>query len=310
MSVSLSLSGTTKLPTRRRRRVDLLPYLLALPLALYLGAVLLFPIARGVLNSFLGIDFLAPEQGKFVGLRNYDRMVHDPAFWHAIAITLVYTVLVVCSVLIIATGMALLVNRPFKGRLLARGLITLPWAFPEVAAVLLWLWMFNQQYGILGLVARTLHLTSGNTPWLIDPNWAMLSLIMMTVWKIFPFYTLIILTALQTVQQELYEAAKIDGANPVQSFFAITLPGIMPVFGILTLLVTIWSLQRFTSIWLLTGGGPANATETIAINVYNQAFRFHDLGYGSTLGVVGLLLSLSVAALYFVSERRFGTGEV
>ncbi len=292
---------------RSRRRIDWLPYLLVLPLAIYLGAILLFPIGRGIFSSFFSIDFLAPEEGKFVGLANYLRMVQDPGFWHSVATTILYTFLVVFFVLLTALGMALLVNRPFKGRAIARGLITLPWAFPEVAAVLLWLWMFNQQYGILGLVVHTLHITDGTTPWLTNPNWAMLSLILMTVWKIFPFYTLVILTALQTIQQELYEAARIDGANPIQSFFHVTLPGIMPVFSILTLLVTIWSLQRFTSIWLLTSGGPANATETIVINVYNAAFRFHDLGYGSALGTAGLVLSMAVASLYFMAERRSAT---
>lgn len=305
MSISTSLKSPA-LGLKRRRRIDLLPYLLVLPLAVFLGAILLFPIGRGIFNSFFSIDFLAPEQGKFVAFANYERMVEDPGFWHAVATTLIYTVLVVMLILLIATGVALLVNRPFKGRTLARGLITLPWAFPEVAAVLLWLWMFNQQYGILGQLAGALHLTNGAAPWLTDPNWAMFSLILMTVWKIFPFYMLVILTALQTIQQELYEAARIDGANPIQSFFHITLPGIMPVFSILTLLVTIFSLQRFTSIWLLTGGGPANATETLSIKVYNAAFRFHDLGYGSTIGVVGLVLSLSVAVLYFTAERRLG----
>ena len=308
MSVSISL--TKHAPGKSRKRIDFLPYLLALPLVVYLGAILVVPIGRGILSSFYSIDFLAPEQGKFVGLSNYQRMVQDSGFWHSVVTTVIYTALVVFFVLVIATGMALLVNRPFKGRALARGLITLPWAFPEVAAVLLWLWMFNEQYGIMGLVARTLHLAGDSTPWLTNPNWAMLSLILMTVWKIFPFYTLVILTALQTIQQELYEAAKIDGANPVQSFFHVTLPGIMPVFSILTLLVTIWSLQRFTTIWLLTSGGPANATETLVIKVYNTAFRFHDLGYGSTLGVAGLLLSLAVATLYFIAERRFGTDKV
>ncbi len=309
MSASVSLQKPS-VGLKRRRRVDLLPYLLALPLAIYLGAILLVPIGRGILSSFFSINFLAPEQGKFVGPANYERMVHDPGFWHSIVSTLIYTGLVVIFVLLTATSMALLVNRPFRGRTLARGLITLPWAFPEVAAVLLWLWMFNEQYGILGLFVRTLHITSGSAPWLTNPNWAMISLILMTVWKIFPFYTLVILTAMQTIQQELYEAAKIDGANPIQSFFHVTLPGIMPVFSILTLLVTIWSLQRFTTIWLLTSGGPANATETLVIEVYNTAFRFHDLGYGSTLGVAGLLLSLVVASLYFITERRFGTEKV
>ena len=309
MSVRISLREAALGP-RSRRRIDWLPYLLALPLAVFLGAVLLVPIGRGIVSSFFSIDFLAPEQGKFVGLANYQRMVQDPGFWHSAATTLLYTSLVVFFVLLTATSMALLVNRPFKGRVLARGLITLPWAFPEVAAVLLWLWMFNQQYGILGLVARTLHLAGDSTPWLTNPNWAMMSLILMTVWKIFPFYTLVILTALQTIQQELYEAAKIDGANPIQSFFHVTLPGIMPVFSILTLLVTIWSLQRFTTIWLLTGGGPANATETLVIKVYNAAFRFYDLGYGSALGAAGLLLSLAVASLYFMVERRSASEKV
>jgi multiple sugar transport system permease protein len=127
----------------------------------------------------------------------------------------------------------------------------------------------------------------------------------MTLWKIFPFYSLVLLTALQAVEPQLYEAAKIDGASAMQVLRHVTLPGVAPTLGIMTLLITIWSFRRFTSIFLLTGGGPASATETIVIRVYNTAFRFFDLSYGATLGVAGLALALLVTLLYYYVQRRW-----
>jgi multiple sugar transport system permease protein len=139
---------------------------------------------------------------------------------------------------------------------------------------------------------------------------AMLSVILLTLWKIFPFYSLVVLTAFQTLQAELYEAARIDGAGALGCFRHITLPGIAPTLGLMTLLATIFSFRRFTVIYLLTGGGPASATRTLVIAVYDHAFRFFELSYGSTVGVAGLVVTLAAAAGYFAAQRRLGYGGI
>jgi multiple sugar transport system permease protein len=290
---------------RRVRRPFLLPYLLMAPVALYIGLLLLYPIGQGIYTSFTHTELLSAAPPRFVGLANYQRMLGDAAFWRSILTTLWYTFLVVTTVMTTAFFTALLMNHKFLWRTLARGIITLPWAFPEVAAVLIWTWMYSQQFGVLNVFARWFLPLRENLPWLMHPDLAMGSLVLMTLWKIFPFYSLILLTALQAVEPHLYEAARIDGAGPVQVLRHVTLPGIAPTLGIMTLLITIWSFRRFTSIFLLTGGGPASATETIVIRVYNTAFRFFDLSYGATLGVAGLVLALLVTLLYNYVQRRF-----
>ena len=137
----------------------------------------------------------------------------------------------------------------------------------------------------------------------------MLSVLLLTLWKIFPFYSLVVLTAFQTLQAELYEAARIDGAGVLACFRHITIPGIAPMLGLLTLLATIFSFRRFTVIYLLTGGGPADSTKTLVVSVYEHAFRFFDLSYGSTVGVAGLGVTLVIAAAYFAAQRRLAPGE-
>jgi multiple sugar transport system permease protein len=291
---------------RASRRPDLFPYAMAAPAAIFIGLLLLYPIGQGIYTSFTFTELLSPLPPRWAGLANYQRMMADTSFWRAVFTTLWYTFLVVTTVMTTALLVALLMTNAFRGRWLARGIITLPWAFPEVAAVLIWTWMLSQQFGVFNVIARWLLPIPENLPWLTQPNLAMFSLILMTLWKIFPFYSLVLLTALQAVEQELYEAAKIDGAGAWQAFRHVTLPGIAPTLGIMTLLITIWSFRRFTSIYLLTGGGPASATETLVIRVYNTAFRFYELSYGATLGVAGLVLALLVTVLYYYGQRRWG----
>jgi len=293
-----------------RVRVAATPYLFALPVALYVGVLILYPIGQGIVTSFTRTELLSTVPPRWAGLANYRRLIADPAFWRALRITLLYTALVVSATVVISIATALLMNRQFRGRAVARVAITLPYAFPEVAAVLVWAWMLSQQFGVFNVFARTVLPVSENLPWLTDPRLAMLSVILVTLWKIFPFYSLVVLTAIQTLQAELYEAARIDGAGALACFRHITLPGIGPTLGLMTLLATIFSLRRFTIIYLLTGGGPADATKTLVIAVYDHAFRFFDLSYGSTVGVAGLLVTLGFAAAYFAIQRRLGSGGV
>jgi len=286
------------------------PYLLAFPVFLYIGVLILYPIGQGIYTSFTRTELLSPMPPVWVGLANYRRLGHDPAFWRALGVTLTYTFLVVTATLVTSVLTALLMNAQFHGRSFARAAITLPYAVPEVAAVLVWTWMLSQQFGVLNVFARRVLPVSDNLPWLTNPRMAMLSLLLLTLWKIFPFYSLVVLTAFQTLQAELYEAARIDGAGALACFRHITIPGIAPTLGLMTLLATIFSFRRFTVIYLLTGGGPADATKTLVVSVYEHAFRFFDLSYGSTVGVAGLGVTLAIAAAYFAAQRRLGYGEV
>jgi multiple sugar transport system permease protein len=302
--------GGTAAAGGARLRSAATPYLLALPVALYIGALILYPIAQGIATSFTRTELLSPTPPAWVGLANYRRLLHDPAFWHALGVTLLYTALVVAATVVTSVGTALLMNARFHGRAAARAAITLPYAFPEVAAVLVWTWMLSQQFGVFNRFARWVLPVHENLPWLTDPRMAMLSVILLSLWKIFPFYSLVVLTAFQTLQAELYEAARIDGAGALACFRHITLPGIAPTLGLMTLLATIFSFRRFTVIYLLTGGGPASATKTLVIGVYEHAFRFFDLSYGSTVGVAGLGVTLAIAAAYFAAQRRLGYGGI
>jgi multiple sugar transport system permease protein len=291
---------------RKRRRPLATPYLLGLPVILYIGIVILYPIGVNVYTSFTRQELLSNAPAVWVGLRNYARMLHDTAFWHALRTTFIYTFLVVVLTMVTALLVALLMNAKFVGRSVVRAAITLPYAVPEVAAVLVWSWMFSQQFGVLNRFVRAVLPVSENVHWLTEPRLAMFSILLVTLWKIFPFYSLVILTALQTVEQELYEAARIDGAGPFASFWNITLPGIAPTLSILTLLATIYSFRRFVTIYLLTGGGPGTSTQTLVVSVYETTFRSFNISYGATLGVVGFLVTVVIAGGYFALQRRLG----
>ena len=294
--------------TRKRRRRAATPYLLAGPVVLYLGVVLLYPIGQSIATSFTSTQLLSATTPTWVGLANYQRMFTDASFGSSVVTTFVYSILVVVTTLLTSVAVALLMNATFRGRSVARAAMTLPYAFPEVAAVLLFAWMLSQQFGVVNVFVRWLLPIPANLPWLTEPKLGMLSVLAVTVWKIFPFYSLVVLTALQTVERELYEAARMDGAGPIAAFWHVTLPSIAPTLGIMTVLVTIFSFRRFTLIYLLTGGGPADATKTLVIRVYDTAFRFFDLSYGATLGVAGLVLTALITTIYFVVQRRLGAG--
>jgi multiple sugar transport system permease protein len=287
----------------RRRRPSFLPYLLALPILVYEAVFILYPIYKGIESSFTKQVSIG-KPATWVGLANYRRLIHDDVFWSVLGNTLVYMVAVIVVAIGFGLGSALVLNRPFRGRIGARAVMTLPWAFPDVPTVLVFIWMLNPNFGVMNVFANWLPGIHENPKWLFDPNLAMAIVVLITAWKGFPFYSLVILAALQTVPHELTEAARVDGANKVQAFFAVTLPCIMPTLLLLTVLAAIFSFKQFTIIWLMTGGGPSGATETIVVRVYQTAFRFHNFPYASTLGVAGFLMALTVALFFLAIQRR------
>lgn len=292
------------LPRRRKRgRLNWLPYALALPILAYEAFFILYPIFNGMKLS-LYRQPRGSQSLKWVGLENYRRMWDSPAFWEMIRNTAVFTI----GVIVIAVGFglasALLLNRHFPGRTMARAVMTMPWAFPDVPAVLTFIWMLNPNFGVMNVFARWLPWVESNPTWLLDQQLAMVSVILMSAWKGFPFYSLVILAALQTVSQDLADAARVDGANKVQTFRAVTLPAITPTLLLLVILAVIFSFKQFTMIWLTTGGGPAGSTETIVIRVYNTAFRFYDFSYAAAIGVAGFVMVLVVSLVFLMLQRR------
>jgi multiple sugar transport system permease protein len=296
----LSTSEGTAAVSRRRR--NWLPYLLAVPILAYETIFILVPIAQGMASSFTRTDVGRPVI--FTGLANYQRMLTDPGFWVVVLHTCVYMLCVIGASIGAGLAAALLFNRTFIGRGFARGLLTLPWAFPDVPTVLVFVWILNPQFGVMNVFARLLPWIQQNQRWLLNADLAMLSIVLISAWKAFPFYSLVLLAALQSIPSERYEAARVDGANALQLFRHIIIPGIMPTLLLLVVLAAIFSFKQFSIIYLLTGGGPAGATETLVVRIYNTAFRFYDFSYSATLGVAGFVMAMSIVFVFMAVQKH------
>lgn len=286
------------------RRRNTLPYLLVFLIVGYLSVFILFPIAQQFLTSFsnnvVGVDAV-----RWVGLRNYERLIRDDGFWFAVRVTIIYMFFVVVGSVSLGLFSALLLNRAFRGRSAARSAIAIPWAFPEISAVLVFLWMCNPTFGVMNIFARLIPGIDQNLNWLSDPNLALPLVIVLSIWKAFPFTFLVILAALQAVPRDLYEAVEVDGASRLQAFRFITIPEIAPTLLLMAVLMSIFSFKQFTLIWLTTGGGPyGGITETLVLRIYQTAFRFFDLAYGATLGVAGFVIVLGLTLLFVYAQQR------
>jgi multiple sugar transport system permease protein len=280
------------------------PYFFIAPIALYLLLFQGYPLVQELMLSFTSTSLLSPQDNEFVGLRNYQDLVDASDFHNTILITIIYTI--ACVVLSIGLGLAaaLLLDRPFRGRGIARAAVTIPWAAPSVAVALIFTWMFNAQYGIFNHALRALGLGSANENWLDDPALALPAILLTTIWQIFPFASVVLLAALQGVSGELREAAVIDGADRLSVFKAVVWPTIQPSVALLALFITIWSLRRFDLIWLMTQGGPIGATNTLVIELYRQGFVYRELGLAAAVGMIGLTVALIITLVYFFVTAR------
>lgn len=278
------------------------PYAFILPPMIYLMVFMFWPLARQMYMSFTNTRIINPNRGRFIGLGNFERLFDDPAFYLSLKVTLLYTVLTVIIGVTLGLIAALAIDRPFKGRSVVRAILLFGWAVPGVAASLIWLWMFNERSGILNTIAEMIGL--GRFSWLTSTDYALGSVLAVTVWQVAPFVMLVVLAALQSVPEEVREAARIDGADGISTFRAVILPHIRPAVQLAALLVTVWSIRRFDVIYLLTGGGPLGSTSTLVVKLRQTAFEGHELGMASAYGAVGLVLALLVAAIHYVAEQR------
>jgi multiple sugar transport system permease protein len=228
----------------------------------------------------------------FCGLANYRAISEAPEFWQALFFNGLYTVGSVAGLYLVSLAVALLLNDEFRGRGLFRSMAIVPWAVPYVVAALTWIWILDIQFGVLNSILLRTGLVDRAIPWLLSPFWAKISVILATIWKQFPFAAIMLLAGLQGIPRELYEAADVDGAGPLGRFRYVTIPGLHNVSLLVILLSSIQIFKLFTVIYLLTGGGPGRATETLVVQTYLEAFSTFDMGRASAIGVVTLFLTL------------------
>jgi multiple sugar transport system permease protein len=212
-------------------------------------------------------------------------------------------VIVVFVCYLIGLWTAWLLNHTFRGRRLARLLITIPWAIPLVVATNIFWWMFDKTYGIVNYGLAWTGLVDKPIDWLLNPTAALFAVCLTTIWKGYPFFTIMLLAALQAIPADLYDAARVDGASTWDEFRTITLPAIRSVTAIVLLIQSLWVFREFTVIFILTGGGPAGATRTLAIWTYTEAFGNFNMGFAAAIGVLTLLVSV-IASVVFVRMSR------
>jgi multiple sugar transport system permease protein len=245
---------------------------------------------------------------KMVGWENYLDLWTDPVAWQALRTTLIFVGVTVPSELLLGLGMALVMNEAFRGRGVLRAIVLVPWAIPTVVSSQMWRFIFNDRYGLFNFV-----LFGGDTARyfapLADPRFAMLAIMAAEIWKTAPFAALIILAGLQTISDEVYEAASIDGATSWQKFRHVTLPLLWPALLLALLFRTIDALRVFDLVFVMTQGGPADATNVLQFYGYKKTFAEGMIGYGSTIAVTVFMISLILALAYLralKSERLQG----
>ncbi|MUO85312.1 carbohydrate ABC transporter permease [Agrobacterium vitis] len=282
----------------------LMPYALLAPAFLVTLFIVFFPMAQAVYTSFFDLILWKPNASRFVGFGNYIKLFNDPVFWTALGHTAVWIGLTVPLQMGLGLVTALLLNREFPWRGLARALIIIPWALPSVVIALMWRWIYDPNTGVLNDILLHLSIVQTAVPWLADPDLALYAIIATLTWQGFPFFAVMILAGLQGIPKSQYEAASIDGASAWRQFRHITLPGIAPVLGTAGLLRVIWVANSMDVIFVMTGGGPGYATHTLPLYAFVRARQNLDFGYGTAIAVTFTLLLGAVVAVYLMRTMR------
>jgi multiple sugar transport system permease protein len=279
-------------------------YVLVVPVVAAITLLVIAPIIWGIAISFTNTKVIGANTSYAFTLDAYVRALGDRNIWRLFKVTAIFTLGTVIGSLVLGLSAALILNMNVPGRAVARALIIVPWAVPHVAAALVWEWMLNPNYGLIGYATLGLGLSGGHVNWLSNTTTALPALIVVNVWKTYPFAMVVLLAALQGVRQELLEAAELDGANAFHRFRDVTMPAIAPTMLIAALLLTVWSLGNFVFIFLLTQGGPVHSTETIVMRIYLAAFRLFDASSAFALGSVLLLAAITITFIFgFISRN-------
>jgi multiple sugar transport system permease protein len=280
------------------------PWLYSAPVLILIITVMMVPLVLGLSYAFRDVQLLNPFSGGFIGLDHFRELSQDVAFYRALKNTLWWTGASVFLQFTFGLILALLLDKPFAGRGVVQALVFLPWAVPTFLAGLNWAWLFNPVIGPLPHWMTSLGLLSAPNNILADPHLAMWGPIIANVWWGIPFFAITLLAALQAIPRDLYEAASIDGATPLQRFTSITLPFLAPTIAITVLLRTVWIANFADLIIVMTNGGPADRTQIVASYIFTQAFKRLDFGYASAIALALLVLLLAYSMVIVIMRQR------
>ncbi len=283
-------------------RYGILGALLIAPTVLVFSAVIVYPLVSATYLSVFAI-YTPTMEGEWVGLDNYARLLGSGEFWRSLVNNIIWTAGTLTLQLLFGILVALMLHQNLVFRSLARSLILFPYFLSTVVAVLVWRWLFNDLYGVLNHLLMWARIIDMPVDWLGSMPNAMISLIFIGAWKYFPFVVIAVLARLQSIPDELYEAATIDGAGAFARFMDVTLPQLKEVLVVIVLLRTIWDFKEFDLIYLLTGGGPIIATQTLPLMVYKEAFALNRMGGASAVAVLMMLIMLVFMTLYLRKVR-------
>ncbi|MCS7241196.1 MAG: sugar ABC transporter permease [Candidatus Caldatribacterium sp.] len=288
-----------------QRRETLFALLLILPAFAFIGIIIFYPMVLSFRLSLFQVDLTRKGTGTpFVGLANYIDIFTSNYFWSSIGRTTYFTVVSIAIEMVLGLFVALLLNEKFWGRGILRSLLLLPWALPITVDAIMWKWIFNANYGAFNALLTQLGILARYQPWLTRPWSAMHCVIIADVWKVTPLVALLLLAGLQTIPRELYEAAYVDGAGWFRSFWKITIPLLKPTMTVVLVLRTLDAFRVFDIVYVMTQGGPANATKVISFLTYQEAFKFLHFSRGAALSYIITLIVALLAYLYTQTMKR------
>ena len=294
--MTIAESKLSKIPPGLSKKV--LPYALLSPAVLVTLTIVFFPMIQAVWMSLHDYVLFRPKDFTFVCFKNFITAFNDEVFWISFRHTIAWIGITVPAQLLLGLCTALLLNQKFFWRPVARALIIIPWALPSVVIALMWVWIYDSNYGILNDLLLRAHILKTAIPWLADPDTALYAIILTLTWQGFPFFAVMILAGLQSIPASYYEAASIDGASTFRQFWHITLPGISGVVMTAVLLRIIWVANSIDVIYVMTGGGPGYATYTLPLYAFIKARTGLDFGYGSAIAVLFTTMLLGVVVIY------------
>ena len=278
--------------------------MLLIPAMLPIVILSVVPLLRGIYLGFTDSHAGFNVATHFIGLKNFRTLLHDSLFVNSFKIGLIWAFSVTAIQFVLALGLALLLSQPLHGRWLARSLALVPWAMPSVIVAIMWKLFFQPQAGILNEMLYRAHMPGSTIDWLSDFKWALPAIICVGVWAGMPQTTIALLAGIQSVSEEMHEAAAVDGATAWQRFWTVTLPQLKPVIIAITTLDLIWNFNSFGLAFVLTDGGPGHSTELPALFAYNEAFKYGQFGYASALGDAMVVVISFILVFYLWGRFR------
>ena len=268
------------------------------PAVIMMVALIIYPMCYGLYLSFFNTNLV--NKWNFVGLKYYEQAVTQPDVYRSVLLTFWFMILVVAGHFVLGFILANLLNKEFRGRTVYRVIFMLPWLFPESVIALLFTWIMNPMYGILNSILKGLGLISTNVSWLGTAQLAFPSVVFACIWKGYPMIMTMLLSGLQGIPADLYEAARIDGANGWDQFIHVTLPGLQPILKTTLVLDSVWWFKQYTLVYTMTGGGPGTATNLISLNIFNTAFNDLRFGKGAAWGIIVFAICYLISKLWEV----------